>query len=305
MIGLGDERIEMKPLLGAIEAGGTDFVCAVAEEAGTRFIARRVISTTDPTETLAAAIQFLSGHQLSALGVACFGPIDLDRGMITTTPKAGWRQTEIVRPLRDVLRVPVGFDTDVSGAALGEGRHGAGRGRDPLIYVTVGTGIGAGILVNGRLLHGAMHPEAGHISVRRRPDDDLAGVCPFHRDCLEGLASGPAIEARWGSPGRDLPDGHPAWDLEAHYLADALCSLLFMVSPRRIVLGGGVMRRLELLEHIREGMLARLGGYLAPLNSAEAIEDLIVPAELGDDAGIVGALELAQEALSGSVGRLP
>jgi len=286
----------MNALLGAIEAGGTEFVCAVAERAGPILAARRVIPTTSPAKTLAEAVDFFSGYRLRALGVACFGPVDLEQGRITTTPKPGWRHAEIVRPLRAALNVPIAFETDVNGAALGEGHHGAGRGRDPLIYVTVGTGIGAGVLVGGRPVHGLMHPEAGHMSVRRHPDDQFPGMCPFHSDCLEGLASGPAIEARWGSSGQDLPVGHPAWSLEAYYLAEALCNLVYVISPQKIVLGGGVMNQAELLSLIRGETQARLGGYLAPLDRPGAIAALVVPAELGDDAGIVGALELARKA---------
>lgn len=283
-------------LLGAIEAGGTEFVCAVAERAGPALLARQVIPTTTPGDTLSAAVEFLSVHPLRAVGVACFGPVDLAAGRITTTPKPGWREVEIVRPLQEALHTPVAFDTDVNAAALGEGRHGAGRGRDPLVYVTVGTGIGAGALVGGAPIHGLLHPEAGHMSVRRHPDDRFPGTCPYHADCLEGMASGPAIAARWGSPGQRLPAGHPAWALEAFYLAQGLCNIIFSLSPTRIVLGGGVMNREELLPMIWTEVRAGLGGYVAPLEPAGAIEDLIVMAALGDDAGIVGALELAREA---------
>lgn len=286
----------MKSLLGAIEAGGTEIVCAVAEEPGPALVAKRIIPTTTPKETLSKAVEFFSGYRLRALGVACFGPLDMLEGRITATTKTAWRYAEVVGPLQEALRVPVALDTDVNGAALGESRHGAGRGKDPLVYVTVGTGIGAGILVGGVPVHGLMHPEAGHMSIRRHPDDAFRGVCSYHSDCLEGLASGPAIEARWGTPGKDLSDGHPAWDLEAYYLADALCNMTYVISPQRIVIGGGVMNRVELLPLIRRHTRVSLGGYIAPLDQAEAIEDLIVAAELGDDAGVVGALELAQGA---------
>jgi fructokinase len=286
----------MKALLGGIEAGGTEFVCAVAELPGTDLVTRRTIPTTTPEETIRSVVEFLSSFSLRGLGVACFGPIDLQEGRITTTPKPGWRGVEIVRPLQEALRVPVNFDTDVDGAALGEARHGAGRGRDPLVYVTVGTGIGAGILVGGRPVHGLLHPEAGHMSVARHPEDGFQGSCPFHADCLEGLASGPAIRAHWGSPGQDLPQDHPAWDLEAYYLAEAVCNMIFILSPRRIVLGGGVMNQPRVLPLTRAHIRQRLAGYLAPLDSPEAVDDLVVAAELGDDAGIVGALELAGEA---------
>jgi fructokinase len=289
----------MKALLGAIEAGGTEFVCAVAEEAGPILVDKRIIPTTTPSDTLAEAIRFFSPYRLRSLGVACFGPIDLKGGTITTTPKAEWSGTEIVRPLQQALNVPVGFDTDVNGAALGEGRYGAGIGKDPLVYVTVGTGIGAGVLISGRPVHGRMHPEAGHMSVKRHPDDLFVGSCPYHSDCLEGLASGPAIHARWGSPGQDIPTRHPAWKLEAYYLAQALCNMILLLSPQRIVLGGGVMHRADLLSLIHDEVRTRLGGYIPPLEASAAIEDLIVPAALGDNAGIIGALVIAQDAAPG------
>ncbi len=286
----------MKTLLGAIEAGGTEFVCAVAEQAGPALAAKRIIPTTTPAETLSEVIRFLSDFRLRSLGIACFGPLDMLEGRITSTTKVAWRGAEIVRPLKDALDVPVALDTDVNGAALGESRHGAGGAKDPLLYLTVGTGIGVGVLVGGRPVHGLMHPEGGHMSVRRHPDDTFGGICSYHGDCLEGLASGPAIEARWGIPGQDLPADHPAWSLEAHYLAEAVCNLVYVITPQRIVLGGGVMNRDELIPSIRRQAQVSLGGYIAPLDSPEAIEDLVVPAVLGDDAGIVGALELAREA---------
>lgn len=286
----------MKPLLGAIEAGGTELVCGVAEVAGPALVEKRVIRTTTPADTLAEAIRFFSAYRLRSLGVACFGPIDLAAGTITTTPKSGWSGAEIVRPLQQALAVPIAFDTDVNGAALGEARHGAGIGKDPFIYVTVGTGIGAGVLITGRPVHGQMHPEAGHMSVKRHPDDPFVGNCPYHSDCLEGLASGAAIHARWGSPGQDLPTGHPAWKLEAYYLAQAACNMIFLLSPQRIVLGGGVMTRGDLFHLVYDEARSRLGGYIPPLEPTAAIEDLIVPASLGDDAGIIGALEMAQDA---------
>lgn len=287
----------MKSLLGAIEAGGTEFVCAVAEEAGPVLVERRIIPTTTPAQTLAEVVRFFAGYPLRSIGVACFGPLDLEQGTITTTPKPGWSGAEIVRPLLEALNVPVAFDTDVNGAALGEARHGAGVGMDPLIYVTVGTGIGAGVLVAGRPIHGQMHPEAGHMSVKRRSDDSFGGVCPYHSDCLEGLASGPAIHARWGSTGQDIPPGHPAWELEAYYLAQALSNMILLISPERIVVGGGVMRSHDLFQLVHSEVRACLGGYIPRLEAFAAIEDLIVPPSLGDDSGIVGALVMAQEAL--------
>lgn len=284
----------MARLLGGIEAGGTEFVCGVATVRSTDIVDKVIIQTTTPSETLQRVIDFFRGYSLHSLGIACFGPVDLAAGRITTTPKPGWTNTDIVGPLREALGVPIRFDTDVNGAALGEARHGAGQGKDPLVYMTIGTGIGAGMLVNGYLVHGLVHPEAGHTLIRRHPDDRYVGGCPYHSDCLEGLASGPAIERRWGSPGRELAPEHPAWDLEAFYLAQGMCSLVCVLSPQRIILGGGVMNQAQLLPLIRAKTRELLGGYInnSAILSAE-IDTFIVPASLGDDAGIIGALELA------------
>jgi len=289
----------MSAVYGAIEAGGTKFVCAVAVSPGPDLVTKQIIPTTTPDQTLGKAIEFFRGHPVVALGIACFGPLDLGRGRIGATPKMGWVGAEVVRPFREALGVPIRFETDVNGAALGEARHGAGRGMDPLVYVTVGTGIGVGVLISGRPVHGMMHPEAGHLFVKRHVDDSFHGSCPYHGDCLEGMASGPAIEARWGSPAPALPAGHPAWELEAYYLSQAMCDLIYVVSPRRIVLGGGVMNHEGLLARIRAGTQALLADYVQPLASPRILDDLIVPAALGDNAGIVGALELAFEAAGG------
>jgi len=290
----------MSAVYGAIEAGGTKFVCAVAESPGPDLVTKQIIPTTTPDQTLAKAVEFFRGRSLRGLGIACFGPLDLERGRIGATPKTGWVGVDVVRAFREALGVPIRFDTDVNGAALGEARHGAGKCMDPLIYVTVGTGIGTGVLVSGRPVHGMMHPEAGHLFVKRRADDAFHGSCPFHADCLEGMASGPAIEARWGSPGSALPADHPAWELEAHYLAQAMCDLIYVVSPQRIVLGGGVMNHQGLLGLIRQETRALLAGYVQTLADPMMLDEQIVPAALGDDAGIVGALELAFEAAQAS-----
>jgi fructokinase len=290
-VGDGVEKV-----YGGIEAGGTEFVCAVATQGSMEVADRIVIPTTTPSQTLEQVIGFFGRYSLHSLGVACFGPVDLKEGRITTTPKPGWTDTEIVTPLQKALSVPVRFDTDVNGAALGEARHGAGQGRDPLVYMTIGTGIGAGLLVHGKLVHGLVHPEAGHILIRRHPEDPYPGACPYHGDCLEGLASGPAIERRWGHPGRELHSEHPAWHLEAYYLAQSMCSLICVLSPQRIILGGGVMNQSQLFPLIRAKMQELLGGYInSPAILSPEVDSFIVPAALGDDAGIVGALELARD----------
>ena len=232
-------------LYGGIEAGGTKFVCGVGTAQGelrseTRF------PTTTPDETIARAVDFFHDHpDLVSIGIASFGPIDLQPGspgygQITSTPKPGWAYTDLVGRIEAALAVPIQFDTDVNGAALGEHRWGAAQGLDTFIYMTIGTGIGGGAMVEGRLLHGALHPEMGHIRVPHDWErDPFPGSCPFHGDCLEGLANGPAIEARWGVRGETLAPDHPAWDLEAHYLSLALASLICTLSPQRVILGEG------------------------------------------------------------------
>ena len=284
-------------LVGGIEAGGTKFVCAVGTGPDdVRAVAR--VPTTTPAETLARTVAFFAEQAarvpLTALGVASFGPVDLDSssptfGRITTTPKPGWRDVDVVGPLRAALRVPVAFDTDVNAAALAEHRWGAGRGLGTLVYVTVGTGIGGGAVVDGRPLHGLVHPEMGHVRVPHdRARDPFEGVCPAHGDCWEGLATAPAIAARWGRPPETLPDDHPAWALEARYLALGLANLVLTLSPERIVLGGGVMRAAGLLARVRAETAKALADYVrAP--------DLVPPA-LGERAGVLGALWLAEGA---------
>ena len=290
---------------GGIEAGGTKFVCAVGTgpddvQAETR------VPTTTPGETLGRVVAFFAEQaaraRLAALGVASFGPLDLDPrsstfGCITTTPKPGWRGVDLVGPLRRALGVPVAFDTDVNAAALAEQRWGAGRGLGMLVYVTVGTGIGGGAVVDGRPLHGLVHPEMGHVRVPHdRARDPFAGTCPAHGDCWEGLATAPAISARWGRPPETLPDDHPAWALEAHYLALGLANVVLTLSPQRLVLGGGLMARASLYPLVRAGVGELLAGYLAAPALSAGLEDYIVPPALGERAGVLGALLLAQPA---------
>ena len=294
-------------LFGAIEAGGTKFVCAVGT--GPRDVrAQARIPTTTPAETLGAAIAFFRDEArthgpLAALGVACFGPVDPDPaspgfGRITQTPKAGWDSTDVVGPLRGAFGVPVGFDTDVNGAALGEWRWGAARGLDTFVYLTVGTGIGGGGMAGGRLLHGLSHPEMGHIPVPRDPArDPFPGTCPFHRDCLEGLASGPALQARWGRPAADLVHRAEVWDLEADYLAAAVATFTWVLSPRRVILGGGVMEVPGLIERVRARVGPRLGGYPAHPGLQGGLEGYVARPALGGQAGVLGAMELARRAL--------
>ncbi len=290
-------------LYGGIEAGGTTFVGAVgAGPDDIRDVAR--FPTTTPEETLGRAIQFLEPHRaaLTGIGVASFGPVDLDPaspsyGFITSTPKPGWGDTDVMGTFRRAFERPVGFDTDVNGAALGEHRWGAAQGLDTFVYLTVGTGIGGGGMVGGRLMHGLIHPEMGHVRVPHDWDEDpFPGVCPFHGDCLEGLASGPALEARWGRPADTLPPDHAAWPLQARYLALALMNVVCMLSPQRVILGGGVMHQRQLFPLIRRELQALLSGYVQAPAILERIEDYVVPPGLGDRAGVLGALALAAQA---------
>ncbi len=291
---------------GGIEAGGTKFVCAVGTgpediHTETRF------PTTTPEETLGKAIDFFreavaEGAELNAIGIGSFGPVDPDPdsptwGYITTTPKPGWANTEVAGAIGRALEVPVGFDTDVNAAALGEYRWGAAQGLSSFIYLTVGTGIGGGGMVEGRLLHGLMHPEMGHLRIPHdRSADPFPGNCPFHGDCLEGLAAGPAIAARWGRRGETLPEEHPAWPLEARYLAHGLVNFILTLAPQRIVIGGGVMSQPHLFELVRAEVQSLLNGYIQAPEILDEIDAYIVPPGLGQRSGVLGAMALAERA---------
>jgi fructokinase len=294
-------------LYGGIEGGGTKFVCAVGSEAGEILVSIR-FPTVDPTVTINQAIDFfkkqemLHKEKLAAIGIASFGPVDLNPasehyGFITRTPKPGWAFADLVGPVTAAFPdMPVGFDTDVNGAGLGEHRWGAAQDWDTFIYLTVGTGIGGGGMVGGKRLHGLIHPEMGHVLLPMRDDDPLErGVCPFHGNCLEGLACGPAIQARWGAPGETLPPDHPAWDLEAHYLALALVDFICTLSPQGIVIGGSVMHQPQLLPLVRAKVKTLLNDYLVHPRLA-TLDDYLVPPGLGDQAGVLGALALALHA---------
>lgn len=286
--------------LGALEAGGTKMVCAVGDETGKVF-ERISMPTVTPEETMPQMIEYFKEKQIEALGIGCFGPIDPDPksetyGYITSTPKLAWQNYNIVGAFREALGCPVGFDTDVNGSALGEATFGITRGLDCSIYLTVGTGIGAGVYINGQLLHGMMHSEAGHILLRRHPEDTYAGKCPFHGDCFEGLAAGPAIEARWGKKAVELAQEPKVWEIEAYYIAQALVNYTMVYSPRRIVLGGGVMHQTQLFPLVREKFREIMAGYVRT-RELEDLESYIVPYSLGDNQGIMGCLQLAVRAL--------
>jgi fructokinase len=290
-------------LFAAVEAGGTKFVCAIGDDSGSIHVQAR-FPTTTPQETLAQVADFFTrnGARLSALGIACFGPIVLDRrapdyGFIGTTPKTGWSRVDIVGMLGRELACPVGFDTDVNAAAMAEQRWGAGRGTQHLVYVTVGTGIGGGVIVDGKALHGLMHPEIGHIRPQRHElDANFAGICPFHGDCLEGLASGPAIVSRTGKELQQLDPAHVQWELQADYLGQLCSQLVLTVSPQRIIMGGGAMSQERLFPMVRARMLNRLGGYIDRSEILSRSDEYIVAPGLGARAGVMGALALAMAA---------
>jgi fructokinase len=293
-------------LIGAIEAGGTKFVCSVGT--GPADLRPEIrFPTTTPAETLGKAIAYFHKQQaaegpLAAIGVASFGPIDPrpgspSYGFITTTPKPGWANTDVVGALQAEFDVPIGFDTDVNGAALSEGKWGAAQGLDTFIYLTIGTGIGGGAMVNGKLLHGLVHPEMGHMRLNHDWEKDpFPGNCPYHGDCLEGMANGPAVEKRWGIKGQDLAPDHPAWELEADYLAQALQSLVCVLSPQRIIMGGGVMDVPGLLPKVREKTVEYLNNYVQHPAITEHIDETIVLPALGNRAGVLGAVALGLQA---------
>jgi fructokinase len=285
------------PRFGGIEAGGTKFVCAVGSHPDD--VEAVEFPTTTPEETIQAVAGFFTSRlPLDALGIGSFGPIDANPksatfGYITSTPKLAWQNFDLAGTLREALQVPVAFDTDVNAAALAEFRWGAAQGLKTFLYVTVGTGVGGGAMVGGRLLHGRQHPEMGHIRVPHdRVLDPFPGSCPYHGDCLEGLIAAPALEARWGRPPRFLPPGHAAWDLFVHYLALGLCNWICTLSPEKVILGGGIMQHGELFPQLQARVAELLNRYLDPPD--------IVPPRLGDRAGVLGAIALAETALPAS-----
>lgn len=287
-------------VLGALEAGGTKMVCAVGNEQG-QVLERISIPTVSPEETMPRMIEFFRKYEIEALGIGCFGPINPVKGTalygyITSTPKLAWQNYNIVGAFEETLGCPVGFDTDVNASMLGEVTFGAARGLDSCIYVTIGTGVGVGVYVNGGLLHGMMHPEAGHILLQRHSADTYAGKCPFHGNCLEGMAAGPAIEERWGAKGTELSGRQEVWELEAYYVAQACVNYTLTYAPRRIILGGGVMHQEQLFPIIRRQYRELMADYVDTPELRD-IGSYIVPCSLNDNQGIMGCLQLAVEAM--------
>ncbi len=288
---------------GGVEAGGTKFVCMVGS--GPEDISAEIrFPTTAPAETIGRAVDFfreqMKSGPLRGVGIGSFGPLDLDPasptcGFITTTPKPGWAGTDLVGPLREQLQVPVVIDTDVNAAAFGEYLWGAARGIQQFIYNTIGTGIGAGGIIDGQPIHGLLHPETGHMRIPHNSAvDPFPGACPYHGDCFEGLASGVALRERWGMPAEQLPAEHPAWELEAHYIALALVNQVCMISPRRVVLGGGVMKHRALFPLVRSKVQQYLNGYIDSEEIKSRIDRYIVPPLLGDRSGCLGAIGMIQ-----------
>ncbi|MCL6572120.1 MAG: ROK family protein [Bacillus sp. (in: Bacteria)] len=282
---------------GAIEAGGTKFVCAISNDQF-EIIERISFPTMSPEETLNSVFTFFDHYSLKSIGIGSFGPIDVNKnsktyGYVTTTPKLGWSNFDFVGSVKDRYQIPVAWTTDVNASAYGEIKKGNARGCDSCLYITVGTGIGAGAVINGKLLEGYGHPEMGHLLVRLHPDDTYSGSCPYHGCCFEGLASGPAIEGRYGVKGHLLEKETRVWEMEAYYIAQALVNYTLILRPEKVILGGGVMKQKQLFPLIRNEFTKLMGNYIP----TPELNHYIVEPGLGDDAGISGCLLLAAETL--------
>lgn len=283
--------------IGALEGGGTKMVLAVCTETA-EILERTSIPTTTPAETIPQMVDWFAKRDVEAVGIGFFGPIQLDRsapdyGNVTRTPKLAWTNAPVVKPFQEALGVPIAFDTDVNAAALGEAAFGAARGTENSVYITIGTGIGMGVISNGEVVHGMMHPEGGHILIRRNPKDPYKGRCPFHGDrCLEGMACGPAIEERWGKKAYDLTDNPDVWEIEADYIAQGIVDMIYILSPEKFVLGGGVMHQEQLMPLVRARVLELLNGYPQTPQLAD-IDHYIVRPELNDNQALIGCVQMA------------
>ena len=288
-------------IMAAVEAGGTKFNCGLGDENG-NIIDQVSIPTTTPEETMKKVIEYFKDKKFDVMGVGSFGPIDPIKGSktyghITKTPKAYWSDYNLIGELKKHFDVPMEFDTDVNGAALAEAWWGAGKGFKNVMYITVGTGIGAGATVDGKMLQGLTHPEMGHISVKRHPEDAFEGTCSFHGDCLEGMAAGPAIEKRWGKKGIELAEDNRVWEMEAYYLSQALVNYILILSPEKIIMGGGVMKQKQLFPLINKNVKEMLNGYVDKKEILEDIENYIIYPGLGDYAGFIGSFALGKLAM--------
>jgi fructokinase len=291
---------------GGVEGGGTKFICMVASSPED-IVQEERFATTTPGETIDRMINFfvpyIQKKQLSSIGIASFGPVDLrldspTYGSITTTPKPGWANTNMIKKIRNTFNIPVAFELDVNAAVLGEYLWvRENRFFDPLVYFTIGTGIGAGLIVNGKIVHGLMHPEAGHMRIPHDWQiDPYKGFCSYHGDCFEGLASGPAMNDRWNQSAETLGAEHPAWELEANYIAHALVNVMCLISPKRMILGGGVMQQPNLMALIRKKVLIILNSYIRTPEIIDNIDETIVYPGLGTRSGVLGAIALASQA---------
>ena len=288
-------------IMAGVEAGGTKFNCGLGDENG-NIIDQVSIPTTTPEETMKKVIEYFKDKKFDVMGVGSFGPIDPIKGSktyghITKTPKAYWSDYNLIGELKKHFDVPMEFDTDVNGAALAEAWWGAGKGFKNVMYITVGTGIGAGATVDGKMLQGLTHPEMGHISVKRHPEDTFEGTCSFHGDCLEGMAAGPAIEKRWGKKGIELAEDNRVWEMEAYYLSQALVNYILILSPEKIIMGGGVMKQKQLFPLIHKNVKEMLNGYVDKKEILEDIENYIIYPGLGDYAGFIGSFALGKLAM--------
>lgn len=295
----------MKKLYGGIEAGGTKFVCIVGTGPN-NVVAETTIPTTDPDQTIRSVVDFFNPYklkkQLMAVGIATFGPVDLDKisptyGYITTTVKPKWGQVNLLGRVKHALELPVAFDTDVNGAVFGEYYWiPENKQLDSLVYITIGTGIGVGVLVDGRPLHGLVHVEAGHLAIPHDVEKDpFPGICSYHGDCLEGLASGPSMAQRWKQLAERLPEDHPAWDLEAEYIALGLVNLIYAYSPNKIILGGGVSQHPGFHKSVRKKVRNFINGYINSPMVLDRIDEYIVPPSLGNRSGVLGAIAMGME----------
>jgi len=296
-------RFLKTPVYGGVEAGGTKFVVAIGDDKG-HIKNRESFPTTTPQETMGKVVEYFKRNPVDAIGLAFFGPIDPDPksktfGYVTTTPKPHWANADVVGDIKKAFGkdFPVGFDTDVNGACLGEVKFGAAKGLDSALYCTIGTGMGCGAYVDGKLIHGLLHPEMGHLRLVRREDDKYPGYCKFHGACVEGMTCGPAVEDRWKTKGKDMGVDHPGWDLEGYYLGQAMASYILVLSPKKIILGGGIMHQKQLFPLIHKYTQQFLNNYIQKEEiTTDKIKDYIVYPALADDAGIVGAISLAIDA---------
>ena len=288
-------------VIAAVEAGGTKFNCGLGDENG-NIIEQISIPTTTPEETMKKVVEYFKGKKFDVMGVGSFGPIDPVKGSetygyITKTPKPYWSDYNMIGELKKNFDVPMEFDTDVNGAALAESWWGAGKGLKNVMYITVGTGIGAGATVDGKMLQGLTHPEMGHIFVKRHPEDNFKGRCSFHGDCLEGMAAGPAIEERWGKKGFELAEDTKVWEMEAYYLSQAIVDYILILSPEKIIIGGGVMKQKQLFPLIHKNVKEMLNEYVHKKEILEDIENYIIYPGLGDFAGFIGSFALGKLAI--------